>query len=101
MISAPPRSKVRSYGESSRESHSWSHRPSGEMRYTAPFGERRSSRGDEDDPALVSTIDIEVISADTDAIGARTTSPPVIRSGPLSVTIGAAPDPCRPLSAAT
>ena len=33
-----------------------------------------------------STIDIDVISADTDAIGARTTSPPVTRSAPLSVT---------------
>ena len=72
------------------------------MRYTPPLSERRSSRGAACEPEPpTSTIDIEVISADTEAIGARTTSPPVIRSAPLSVTTGAAPEPDRPLSAAT
>src|SRR5438105_2666031 len=43
------------------------------MRYTAPFGERRSSVVDPRDGAEppTSTIDIEVISAETDGAGAR------------------------------
>ena len=90
-----------SYGESSRDSHSWSQTPSGAMRYTAPFGERRSSvvePRDKDEPPT-STIDIDVISADTDGTGARDGS--LDGRSMSSVLTGALPDPGRPLTAAT
>src|SRR5262249_57741093 len=72
MSSAPVGSNERSYGESSRDSHSWSHNPSGAIRYTAPFGVRRSSRNDPWPPVPpeTSTIEIDVISADTDGAAA-------------------------------
>ena len=37
MPTAPLRSNATSYGESSRDSQTWSHTPSGLMRYTAPL----------------------------------------------------------------
>ena len=68
---------------------------------TAPFGERRSSvvePRDKDEPAT-STIDIDVISADTDGTGARDGS--LDGRSMSSVLTGALPDPGRPLTAAT
>ena len=98
MTSAPFWSKVRSYGESSRDSQSWSHTPSGAMRYTAPFCSRRSSRGAPAGPAM-STTEIDVISADTEATGARGSGGAVsTRSPPVT---GAPPDVPRPFTAAT
>src|SRR5437899_1654582 len=100
-MTAPFWSKVRSYGESSRDSQSWSHTPSGAMRYTAPLGERRSSRAAPDDPdPPTSTTEIEVISADTDGIGAL--GSPRGRSIDSESVVGEAPAlPARPFSAAT
>ncbi len=71
------------------------------MRYTAPFGARRSSRVEPVDAGPpTSTIDIDVISADTDGTGARDDGSGVGRSM-SSVLTGAPPDPGRPLTAAT
>src|SRR5436190_8586642 len=100
MTSAPLWSNVKSYGVSSRDSHNWSHVPSAAMRYTAPFGVRRSSRGvlGLPVPPDTSTTEIEVISADTDGTGAPTrigSAPVPTRLGPSSE--GAGPPLGRPL----
>src|SRR5581483_12004266 len=93
-------SNTRSYGESSRDSHTSSHTPSGVMRYTAPFGERRSSRVDPDpvEPAPTSTIEIDVISADTVGVSWR-----VVSGGVMDTALSPLdpPDDPRPLIAAT
>src|SRR5581483_10363637 len=95
-MSAPFASNVRSYGESSRDSQIWSQTPSALMRYTAPRSGRRSSRGDPlPDPPPTSTIEIDVISADTDGTGARAGSGDV-RSLVSDVVVGDPPDDDRP-----
>jgi hypothetical protein len=65
------------------------------------LGDRRSSRVEpvDPEPLLTSTIDIEVISADTEGTGARDGSG--VGRSISSVVTGAPPAPGRPLMAAT
>src|SRR5262245_55055161 len=71
------------------------------MRYTAPLGDRRSSVVEprEEELPLTSTIDIDVISADTDGTGARDGS--TVGRSTSSVLTGVVAEPGRPLTAAT
>src|SRR4051812_11994306 len=71
------------------------------MRKTAPLSARRSSRGELPAPLepLTSTIDIDVISADTEGTGARVASDERSITSDV-LTTGALDDDARPLIAA-
>src|SRR3954469_19629387 len=99
-------SKVRSYGESSRDSHKRSQRPSGAMRYTAPFAARTSTLDAAEDPEVgVSATAMAVTSVETVTVGTDARDePPKESAPPDSVpegTGGEPPDGLAPLTAAT